>query len=95
MLFRSDVPPEEKERRARQLEAVQERIATEINAGYLGQQVEVLVDGREKGRWKGRTRTDKLVFFDSEHDLLGRMVSAQIDKSSPWALQGSIMESHE
>ncbi len=88
-----DVPLEEKERRKRRLEAVQERIATEINAGYVGRQVEVLVDGREKGRWKGRSRTDKLVFFDSEQDLLGHMVRAQIDKSSPWALQGSIMES--
>ena len=25
--------------------------------------MEVLVDGRERGRWKGRTRTDKLVFL--------------------------------
>jgi tRNA-2-methylthio-N6-dimethylallyladenosine synthase len=89
-----DVPPEEKERRKRRLEEVQERIATEINAGYVGGQVEVLVDGKEKGRWKGRTRTDKLVFFDSKEDLLGRLVSVNVDKGSPWALQGSIIELH-
>ncbi len=86
-----DVPPEEKERRKKHLEEVQERIATEINVGYVGRQVEVLVDGREKGRWKGRTRTDKLMFFDSEEDLLGRLIGVKVEKSSPWALQGSII----
>ena len=86
-----DVSPEEKQRRKGLLEELQESIATEINAGYVGTTQEVLVDGRERGRWKGRTRTDKLVFFDLEEDLLGRFVGARIERSSPWALQGSII----
>ena len=35
----------------------------DINTQLLGTTVEVLIEGRRKGRWWGRTRTDKLVFF--------------------------------
>ena len=85
-----DVLSEEKEQRKRDLEDLQEGIATEINAGYLGETMEVLVDGRERGRWKGRTRTDKLVFLDSDEDILGRLLQVQIQKTSPWSLQGTL-----
>ena len=87
-----DVSSEEKQYRKGLLEDIQKSIGSEINAGYVGTTQEVLVDGRERGRWKGRTRTDKLVFFDSSNDLLGAFVHAKIEKSSPWALQGSIIE---
>jgi tRNA-2-methylthio-N6-dimethylallyladenosine synthase len=30
----------------------------------LGQSVEVLVEGKKKGKWYGRTRANKLVFFE-------------------------------
>jgi len=62
--WEDDVPPAEKERRRVAIEQAQERIAGEINAQLLGQVVEILVDGKAKGRWRGRTRTNKLVFFD-------------------------------
>ena len=61
-----DVAPEEKKRRLKELDSLQESILRETNAALLGQTVQVLVEGRKKGRWQGRTRTDKLVFFD--HD---------------------------
>ncbi|MBI4337742.1 MAG: tRNA (N6-isopentenyl adenosine(37)-C2)-methylthiotransferase MiaB [Chloroflexi bacterium] len=84
------VPWEEKRRRVKAVEELQERIATEINASLLGTAQEVLVDGREKGKWKGRTRTDKLVFFeDGGHDYLGQLVQVRIMKTSPWSLQGT------
>nr|BAL56988.1 RNA modification protein [uncultured prokaryote] len=84
-----DVPPEEKRRRVQEAERLQERIAGEINARYLGKTVEVLVDGRERGKWRGRTTTDKLVFFpDGERDYMGKLVEVRITRASPWALQG-------
>ena len=58
-----DVPQEEKERRRRIVEGLQEKIAGEINRQLLGETVEVLVEEKHKGKWKGRTRTHKLVFF--------------------------------
>ena len=47
-----DVPGEEKMRRFRLLEKLQEEIATEINARYFGETVEVLFEEKVKGRWK-------------------------------------------
>jgi tRNA-2-methylthio-N6-dimethylallyladenosine synthase len=85
-----DVSLAEKIRRRKMLEGLQEGIAAEINAGLLGRTVEVLVEGRKKGRWWGRTRTDKLVFFEDEADRFGRLVTVKIEKTRPWSLQGTI-----
>ncbi len=88
--LRDDVPLEEKRRRREKIEALQEGIASEINSQLLGQTVEILVEGRKKGKWQGRTRTDKLVFFSDEDDHIGKLVRVKIEKTSPWALQGSL-----
>ncbi len=63
-----DVPAEVKKKRLEQAEKLQEEIQTEINTGLLGQTVEILVEGRQKGKWYGRTRTDKLAFFSAGGD---------------------------
>jgi tRNA-2-methylthio-N6-dimethylallyladenosine synthase len=73
-----DVSLAEKIRRRQMLEGLQEGIAAEINAGLLDRTVEVLVEGRKGGRWWGRTRTDKLVFFEDEADRFGRLVDVEI-----------------
>jgi tRNA-2-methylthio-N6-dimethylallyladenosine synthase len=86
-----DVPPAEKKRRLHAVEEVQARIAAEINARLLGRTLEVLVEGQSKGRWYGRTRTNKLTFFDSPESLAGALVTVQIGKTSSWALQGELV----
>ncbi|MBN1401887.1 MAG: radical SAM protein, partial [Anaerolineae bacterium] len=86
-----DVPPEEKERRRTRVESIQTRIAGEINAALLGETVEVLVDGRQKGRWRGRTRGNKLVFFESDADWLGRLVQVRITWAGPWSMIGQVL----
>lgn len=83
-------PFEEKKRRLSEVEALQEGIAAEINARLQGSVVEVLVEGQRGGKWFGRTRTNKLVFFKEIADCLGRMINILIEKTSPWALQGSL-----
>jgi len=85
-----DVPAEEKVRRRERIEELQQGIATEINARLLGSTVEVLVQNRKNGKWWGRTRTDKLVFFVDDADRLGQLVKIRIEKTSPWSLQGSL-----
>ncbi len=60
-----DVPPDEKQRRLKALETLQESILSEINAQYLGQTVPVLAENRKRGRWSGRTRGNKLVYFNA------------------------------
>jgi len=86
-----DVPPAEKKRRLHAVEELQARIAAEINARLAGCTREVLVEGQSKGRWYGRTRTNKLVFFDHPDDLRGQLVQVRIGQTSPWALQGELV----
>jgi len=85
-----NVPPSVKKERLDTIERLQEKIATEINSQLLGKTVEVLVEGRRKGRWHGRSRSGKLVFFSENDELLGKIVKVKIEKTSPWALQGGI-----
>ncbi len=85
-----DVPDEEKWRRFWTLEALQERIVGEINERLLGKEVEVLVEGRRKGRWMGRTRNFKLVFFSDERDWHGRLATVRITWAGPWSLIGEV-----
>jgi tRNA-2-methylthio-N6-dimethylallyladenosine synthase len=85
-----DVPEEEKWRRFRLIEELQEGIAGEINSAYLDQVVEVLFEGQHKGRWRGRTPTNKLVFVESEKDLGGSLEDVKITWAGPWSMQARL-----
>jgi tRNA-2-methylthio-N6-dimethylallyladenosine synthase len=84
-----DVPQADKARRLKLVDQLQESILDDINTSLVGQTLEVLVDGRKKGKWRGRTRTDKLVFFNDDGERLGQLVDVKIDEAGPWALQGT------
>ncbi len=84
------VPDDEKWRRFRLIEELQEEIAGEINLKYLGEIVEVLFEGKNKDRWRGRTPTNKLVFVESGHDLLGEVKTVTITWTGPWSMQASL-----
>jgi tRNA-2-methylthio-N6-dimethylallyladenosine synthase len=86
-----DIPDEEKWRRFRQLEALQEGIAAEISARYLGETVQVLFEEKVRGRWKGRTPTNKLVFVESDEDLRGQVRPARITWTGPWSMQAALL----
>ena len=89
-LMADDVPPEEKKRRLDAVNTLQEQIVSDINARLLGQTVEILVEEKHKDRWKGRTRTNKLVFFEDESgiDWQGQLVEVEITWTGPWSLRG-------
>ncbi len=84
------VAPDEKQTRRVILEQHQQEIATSINAKLLGTTVEILVEDWVKGKWRGRTRTNKLVFFNHPANWRGQLVSVQITATGPWSLQGSL-----
>ncbi|HEX9976906.1 MAG TPA: tRNA (N6-isopentenyl adenosine(37)-C2)-methylthiotransferase MiaB, partial [Dehalococcoidales bacterium] len=86
----NNIPVAEKRRRLSIIEQLQESIATEINARLMGQAVETLVEGKTRGKWRGRTRSDKLVFFSDTGDHLGQLANIRIEKTSPWSLQGKL-----
>lgn len=88
--MQDDVPDEEKLHRFRALEDLQEGIATQINAAYLGKTVQVLFEEKIKNRWKGRTETNKLVFVESQKSLKGQLLPTQISWTGPWSMQGRL-----
>ena len=90
--FVDNISEAEKMRRFRLLEAQQERIASEIASHYLGEKVEVLFEGQVKGRWKGRTTTNKLVFVESGGDLTGQVLPVRITWAGPWSMQGDLIK---
>ncbi len=90
-----NIPEEEKERRWRVLNDQHERISGQINRRYQDQMVEVLVEDQHKGKWRGRTRTNKLVFFeDAGPDRHGELVQVKIDKTGPWSMSGTLLNEH-
>ncbi len=91
--FDDNIPSTEKRRRLNKIEQLQEGISAEINTQLLGKTVEVLVGGKKGGKWQGRTRTGKLVFFSDNNDCLGQLVKIRIEKATPWSLQGKVKAS--
>jgi tRNA-2-methylthio-N6-dimethylallyladenosine synthase len=89
-----DVPLDEKKRRLRALEDLQAEVLSEINQRYLGQTVEVLVEGEHRGKWQGRTRQNKLVFFEAHADWRGRLADVEIVWTGPWSMQGRLPGTH-
>lgn len=87
--YPDQVPFDERRRRLHAVESLQRRISEEINQGYVGRCVEVLVEGRAKGAWYGRTRTNKLVHFADPRDLGGQMAQVLVTRAGPWSLQGT------
>ena len=86
-----DVPYEQKKARLKAIEDLQEQNQTAINAQLEGHTVTVLVEGRKRGKWHGRNRNDKLVYFDDAEDRTGQLVNLRIGETSPWSLQGSFV----
>lgn len=89
--YADDVSKVEKARRLARLETLQTAIAADINAKLISTSVEVLVEGSSKGKWRGRDRHGRLVFFKSPFDLKGQLVHIGINNAAPWSLQGELM----
>jgi len=87
----NQIPEEVKKQRFDRLLEVQNRISREINDELLGQVVEVLVEGPSKTNEKmytGRTRTNKIVNFQGNEEMVGKVVRIKIDKVQTWSLEG-------
>jgi len=89
--MQDSIPWEIKKQRLDMVEKLQTEIADQINRKLIGEIVEILVEGKEKGKWMGRTTTDKPVFFEeSENDYYGKLVEVKITRASAWSLQGEL-----
>lgn len=81
----------EKYERLRFLNSVVGDVSHKINKRYVGRREEVLVEGesqRDATRLTGRTRTNKVVNFEGDKSLKGKLVDVDIQSANPWALRG-------
>lgn len=90
LVMEDDVPAEEKERRRQLLDDLQAEVVADINSRFLGTTVEILVEDKHKGKWRGRTRTNKLVFFEDDRDWRGQLVDVRITWTGPWSMQAEL-----
>jgi tRNA-2-methylthio-N6-dimethylallyladenosine synthase len=88
--YQDNIPAEVKKERLHVIEDLQAAIATEINSQLQGKEIEVLVEGSKGGKWFGRTRSNKLVFFEDAGDWLGQLARVKIERTSPWSLGGEV-----
>lgn len=82
---------DEKSQRLKRLIDTVNTIALERNLPLLHQVVEVLVEGPSKkdpARLTGRTRTNKLVHFVGDKELIGKLVDVKIVKVQTWSMIG-------
>ena len=86
-----DVSEEEKWRRFRVIEKLQEDIAAEYHEKLSGQTVKVMFEEKKHRRWLGRTENMDLVFADSEEDLTGQILPVKINWTSPWTMGGELV----
>lgn len=90
-----DVPHDEKMLRLHAVEKLQEQIARDLNQRHLHEEMEVLIESNERGKWMGRNRANKIVFIadnsDSQLDRTGQLVLARVTEIGPWSMQGSLV----
>jgi tRNA-2-methylthio-N6-dimethylallyladenosine synthase len=86
--WEDDIPHAVKHERHQAVERLQEEISARKYRALLGETREILVDGFAKGRWRGRTRGNQLVFFEATGDWLSQMVDVEITSSTTWYLLG-------
>ena len=96
-----DVPEEVKKRRNNDLLAIQNAASLADHRRYIGQRVEVLVEGPSKNAWKqdtsgpvqltGRTRTDHIVVFDGNPRFAGQTMQIDIADATSFTLYGDVV----
>ncbi|HIE33445.1 MAG TPA: TRAM domain-containing protein, partial [Thermodesulfobacteriaceae bacterium] len=95
--FSDKVPEEVKAERLTRVHELQARITEEINRSYIGQKVEVLVEGPSETRpelFTGRTRSNHVVNFSAPEglDLKGALVYVLIKGTGKHSLRGEYLD---
>ena len=91
----NQVSEEIKKERLQYLMDLQSEISAQKNQELVGEIVEVLVDGPSKkdpDKLSGRSRTNKIVIFESDKNLTGQIVNVMINKAHSWTLFGELVD---
>lgn len=104
-LLADNVPDEVKRRRNNELLAVQNEISEEDNHQFIGQRVEVLIEGPSKLgagqpasepiiQLTGRTQCDRIVVFDGNRRLTGHIIPVDVFDVTAHTLLGVVVTDH-
>ncbi len=91
--FGDQIDETTKGRRLTALLEVQDRRARQLVERYRGTTTEVLVENRDEktGLLSGRSSQNKLVFFEGELDLIGKMVFVRVTEVQPSVFRGEMI----
>ena len=90
----NQIPENIKHRRFDRLKKLYEDILEENNQKYIGTVQEILVEGFSKTNEQyltGRTDSNKVVIFEGNSNLIGKMVKIKIVSEHMWYLKGEII----
>jgi tRNA-2-methylthio-N6-dimethylallyladenosine synthase len=94
--FKDKVEEDMKQDRLSVLQEIQKEITLHKNQELEGRVEEVLIEGRSKQSDQevtGRTRSNKIVNFEGDLSLAGKLVPVRITKASPHSLRGEMLGS--
>ena len=89
----NQIPEEIKHKRFDRLKALYEEILVENNNKYIGTIHNILVEGFSKTNEKlltGRTDTNKVVVWEGDNNLIGKVVPIKIVSEHMWYLKGEL-----
>ncbi len=89
----NQIPEEEKHKRFDKLKELVESQMEKSNQKYIGTIQKILVEGESKNNkdvLTGRTDSNKVVIFDGDRSLIGKMINVKIISEHMWYLKGEI-----
>jgi tRNA-2-methylthio-N6-dimethylallyladenosine synthase len=86
-----EVPYWKKQVRRVELEKAQAAIQTVDNQEWQDQILEVLVEEKVRGKWRGRTPQNRLLYFNDDGDWTGKLAQVHVTHTSPWSLSGDLV----
>jgi tRNA-2-methylthio-N6-dimethylallyladenosine synthase len=96
--FEDKIEGKVKQERLSVLQAIQREVTLQRNQALEGREEEILVEGLSKQSPQdvtGRTRSNKIVNFEGNLGLVGKLVSVRITKACPHSLRGQIIQNYE
>ena len=87
-----------KKERLNLVDELQKNIQNSLNSKMLAKNYQILVEGRKRGVMHGRTRTDKIVYLNSnlnkllDDSIIGKMMDVKITDYSSWSLSADVIK---
>ena len=91
----NQIPEDVKHQRFNRLKELVEKMMQENNLTYINTVHDILIEGVSKNNpnmLSGRTKTNKVVVFKGNNELIGKIVRVKIVSEHMWYLKGEIIQ---